>query len=227
VGVKLGSVYDAWYRARGWRRELQRLSLPRREVLRLLEPLPRGRLLEVGCCAGCLLEAMAGMGFEVVGADIAESAVARCREKGLVAEQVDVEEGINLGRFDIVVSNDVIEHLFDPWRFVAECNRSLVMGGVLILSTPNFGYWRDVPGYIWGKSPSEVQSREHIRYFSARSLRRVVGQQGFEIERLYGAGRFRWLPDWISRRWVGTLMVVARKAGPPTWQTLAKREGWS
>jgi 2-polyprenyl-3-methyl-5-hydroxy-6-metoxy-1,4-benzoquinol methylase len=224
--VKLDSVYDAWYKARGWRREVQELSLPRREVLRVLEPLPRGRLLEVGCCAGRLLEAMAGMGFEVVGADIAAGAVARCREKGLRAERVDVEEGINLGFYDVVVANDVLEHLFDPWHFVAECNRSLVRGGALILSTPNFGCWRDMPRYILGESPSEIQSREHVRYFSAGLLRNVISQQGFAVHRLHGTSRLGWVPDWISRRWAGTLMVVARKVGPPKYRTLAEWEGW-
>lgn len=217
---------DAWYRARGWRRDVQELSLPRREVLRVLENVPRCRLLEVGCCAGRLLAAMAGMGFEVVGADIATGAVARCREKGLRAEQVDVEKGINLGFYHVVVANDVLEHLFDSWYFVAECNHSLAMNGLLILSVPNFGYWRCWPRYLLGQSPSEFESRLHVRHFTWRLLRSVVSQQGFEIERLYGAGRFPWLPDWISRRWVGSLMVVARKVGPPKYRTLAEWEGW-
>jgi methionine biosynthesis protein MetW len=218
-------IYDTWYRSIG-SRKAGTLTRQQQEVLRLLPAADGQRVLEIGCSNGNLAAAMAERGLDVVGIDIAQDAVNDCRRRGLRAEWVDVEKGINLGQFGVVVATEVIEHLFDPWHFVREINRSLHLRGLAILSAPNFSYWRHLPRYLRGQSPWKLQSPLHLRFFTHEDLRALVERQGFEVLRLYGLCRWRWVPDGVTRRWARNLMAVLRKVDAPQFVNLAQRKGW-
>lgn len=217
-------IYEAKYRSLAAQQELAPWH---REVLSILEPLDRAqRVLEVGCGSGRLLLAMTEMGFDPLGVDVAAAAVTLCRAQGLRAERVDVEEGINVGQFDLVVCVEVLEHLFDPWHFVAQLNQCLAVGGLLILSTPNFGYWWWRWQYLRGKSPFDLQNPLHIRFFTAESLWNLAEWQGFVVRRLYGTSRWP-LPDALTRRWGKALVAVLEKAREVEFADLMEWRRWS
>ena len=105
-------------------------------------PLGGKSALDMGCGAGLLAEPLARMGARVTGVDAAIENVAVARHhaegQGLT---IDYRQGgieaLAGGRFDLVTSMEVIEHVTDPGAFIAGLAGVLAPGGLMILSTPN------------------------------------------------------------------------------------------
>jgi 2-polyprenyl-3-methyl-5-hydroxy-6-metoxy-1,4-benzoquinol methylase len=100
-----------------------------------------GRILDAGCGEGYGADLLQRAGAaRVVGLDYEPTAL---RHLAKVYPQVDLVQGnlVQTGfagdSFDLVVSLQTIEHLWEQPRFVAECARILAPGGTLVLSTPN------------------------------------------------------------------------------------------
>jgi 2-polyprenyl-6-hydroxyphenyl methylase / 3-demethylubiquinone-9 3-methyltransferase len=101
-------------------------------------------LLEVGCGGGILTEELAGMGFITYGIDPAEqsvfSAIKHAEEKELKIEYLKgTGENLPFQRhsFDAVICCDVLEHVRDLPKVIAEISRVLKSGGIFIYDTFN------------------------------------------------------------------------------------------
>jgi 2-polyprenyl-6-hydroxyphenyl methylase/3-demethylubiquinone-9 3-methyltransferase len=104
-------------------------------------PLAGKRAADVGCGAGLLAEPLARLGAEVTGVDAAPETIAAARMhaegQGLAIDyRVGGVEVLD-GRYDLVASLEVIEHVTDTRAFVGGLAEALADGGLLILSTPN------------------------------------------------------------------------------------------
>ena len=104
---------------------------------------PRGRLLDVGCGHGLLLDEARRRGYDTVGLELSREAARHARETlGLDVRELPLEaftEGTNgdsPGAFDAIVLADVIEHLDDPVAAIDQCAALLRPGGVLCVVTP-------------------------------------------------------------------------------------------
>jgi SAM-dependent methyltransferase len=173
-------------------------------VYRRLASWVRGRVLDAGCGEGYGAELLRSAGAEqVVALDYDPSAVRNVRERypGIHPLQGNlVEMGLASGAFDVVVSLQTIEHLWDQPRFVAECRRVLTPGGTLVLSTPNR---LTFPPGNW----------YHTRELSAPELAALVGGS-VEVRGLRHGPRLR---EWEA---VHGSCVDTQLAGPPeTWDT--------
>ena len=107
-----------------------------------VRPLAGKSALDVGCGAGLLCEPLARLGASVTGVDAAAENVAvaatHAEASGIAVEYRAGEMGeLGLGQFDLVTCLEVIEHVADKTRFIAELTRHLAPGGLMILSTPN------------------------------------------------------------------------------------------
>jgi 2-polyprenyl-6-hydroxyphenyl methylase/3-demethylubiquinone-9 3-methyltransferase len=107
-----------------------------------MKPLSGKTALDVGCGAGLLCEPLARLGAAVTGVDAAAENIAAAKahatQSGLAIDYCAGELAAQkLGKFDLVSSMEVIEHVTDPAAFVAELAAHLKPGGLLILSTPN------------------------------------------------------------------------------------------
>ena len=108
-------------------------------------PLEGKSALDVGCGAGLLAEPLARLGAEVTAIDAAPELIDVAREhaarQGLAIDyRAAAVEDLD-GRFDLVTSLEVIEHVADPQAFVEALARRLAPGGLMILSTPNRTQW--------------------------------------------------------------------------------------
>ena len=105
-----------------------------------LRPLAGKKAADVGCGAGLLAEPLARLGASVTGIDAAPENIAAARAHALgqgleIDYRVGGAEALG-GRFDLVTSLEVVEHVADPAGFVGALAASVAEGGLLILSTP-------------------------------------------------------------------------------------------
>jgi 2-polyprenyl-6-hydroxyphenyl methylase/3-demethylubiquinone-9 3-methyltransferase len=101
-------------------------------------------VLDVGCAGGFMAEALAHRGANVTGIDPAEQAIKAARAHaadGGLSIQYDVGVGEELPygteAFDAVVCVDVLEHVDDLTKVLAEVSRVLKPGGVFLFDTIN------------------------------------------------------------------------------------------
>lgn len=142
----------------------------------------RGRLLEIGCAYGFFLHE-AKRHFEVGGIEIAEEAASHCRGGGLnVVTGTASEENLRrFGKQDVIVMLDVIEHLPDPRETLALCMRQLNPGGIIVLTTGDFGS----PLARWlGSGWRLMTPPQHLWFFTADSMRKLASGIGGTLEAL-------------------------------------------
>jgi SAM-dependent methyltransferase len=148
------------------------------DALSRLIPPKDGELLEIGCGQGELLLEARKRGFRVTGIEVsAHAAEVANRRLGTQSVQIGTLDAIQLpaGRFGAVVAADVIEHVRDPRGFLMRIWELLVPGGVALLIAPSLDSWtRRLLGRHW------IEYKvEHLFYFSAFSIRRLLEQCGF------------------------------------------------
>jgi methionine biosynthesis protein MetW len=152
------------------------------------------KFLDIGCGEGTLCNAVRDRFAETHGIDIAEDAVARARTKGVIAVRANLNSDpipYPDGTFDTVATLDVIEHVFDPVRFVHEVRRVLRPGGVLVLSTPNIRKLQRIVTLIRGHFPGTSYDPVgfdggHLHYFTSRDVVELLSRQGFTIVSVAG-----------------------------------------
>jgi 2-polyprenyl-3-methyl-5-hydroxy-6-metoxy-1,4-benzoquinol methylase len=161
----------------------------RTEMLAFM-PAQYHRVLEIGCDEGDFAVLLQG---EVWGIepDPAAAMVAEGRlHHVLTGTFNEVAASLPANYFDVVVCNDVIEHMRDHDRFLRDVRRFLVPNGVLVGSVPNLRHYRALFELLvlrdWDYRDSGVLDRTHLRFFTARSLRRSLAHAGFRVERLQG-----------------------------------------
>jgi SAM-dependent methyltransferase len=104
----------------------------------IAEHVPAGRLLDVGCGHGLLLDEARRRGYEPVGLELSRAAAQHARDAlGLDVRETPLESFDADDEFDVVVLADVLEHLDDPVAAIERCVRLLRDGGVLCVVTPD------------------------------------------------------------------------------------------
>ena len=136
----------------------------------------RGRLLEVGAGVGGLVRVAMRRGWSVDATEVSPLALDALRATGATVFAGPVEKARYVGgHFDLVVSLEVLEHLPDPVVHLKELARVTRAGGLLLLTTPNFGgLSRRWLGLGW-----RVVDPEHLGYFTARTLARALTEAGY------------------------------------------------
>jgi len=120
------------------------------------------RVLDVGCGIGLYANALKGQGAEVVGIDTNKENIEQAQAifPDIVFNQAQGEHlPFKPASFDIVLLNEVLEHVEDDKKTAAECLRVLRPGGKIIIFAPNKGFPFETHGiylgdrYIFGNIP--------------------------------------------------------------------------
>lgn len=152
-------------------------------LARLEEWRPPGRLLDVGCGPGFLLEAARGRGWEVLGLDpsrFAAEHVARTFGLPVVCSTL-AEAALEAASFDAVTLIHSLEHLPDPVAALTEAARLLRPGGVVFVETPNSACDDHA---LFGREWPLLNPKEHICIFDPPTLARAMGLAGLRVLQL-------------------------------------------
>lgn len=154
----------------------------RRYLHRLLEldgTLKGGRLLDIGCAHGFLLAEARALGFEPVGLEVSPAReIARARVGCEVYGSFEEMRDLAPHSLRAVTMIDVVEHLPDPVRALADVSGRLLQGGGwLLVVTP------DVNSLTARVRPSSWPhfKREHVCYYGRGSLARLFDRLGFDV----------------------------------------------
>jgi 2-polyprenyl-3-methyl-5-hydroxy-6-metoxy-1,4-benzoquinol methylase len=176
---------------------------------------PGTSVLDVGCGNGFKAGELLARGCEVVGIDPSGSGIAIARENYPAGrfEQLtpdhELLEKLRCAPFDVVISTEVIEHVYTPRSFVAACFDALKPGGRYILSTPYHGYLKNLSIALLGAFDAHVNplfDGGHIKFWSKRTLSALLIESGFCNLQFRGAGRLPLL-------WKSMVMAGDRPSG--------------
>jgi 2-polyprenyl-3-methyl-5-hydroxy-6-metoxy-1,4-benzoquinol methylase len=168
---------------------------------RMLGP-PVGSVLDVGSGNGSIARALISEGYDVYGIDASRSGIeiANSSSPGrfFLHDLADSRLPDELAdrRFAAVISTEVICHLYAPRGLFDFTRGVLVEHGVLIVSAPYHGYLKNLALALSGKLDahfSVLWDGGFIKFFSRRTLERMLCEQGFVVTEFAGAGRVPYL----------------------------------
>ena len=167
-----------------------------------------GRVLDIGCGDGTFAARLAAQqGARVTGVDPSPAALERARaaHPGLDWLAPTVEGALPLAdaSFDVVVCVYVLEHVADTQSLMSEARRVLVRGGLLAIAVPYHGRTRNMMTALRGFERHFDPLEPVLRFYTARSLRALLLDFGFERVELHARGGVPLLRE--------TLVALARR----------------
>lgn len=166
--------YKNYFEERDWRTEEFQKVIQKINTLKS----PPGKFLDIGCAAGYLLDAAKDAGWKPYGVEISKQASDFAKNKlklnVFCGELKDAGFADNF--FDVVTMVDTIEHMTDPKSELREVSRILKKGGLLLVDTPNIS---SLGFKIFQKGWRFMVPEVHLWYFSPKTLRSMLEEQGF------------------------------------------------
>ena len=150
------------------------------------KPLAGKTVLDVGCGAGLLAEPLSRMGAAVTAVDAAseliEVAKAHAEGQGLTIDYRAVGVESVEGKFDLVTSMEVIEHVADPQEFIDSLAARLADGGLMILSTPNRTAWSKLLTITLAEGFGQIPKGTHDfdKFIDPDTMRGLLAHAGLE-----------------------------------------------
>ena len=163
----------------------------RAEIARLL-PQHYKRVLEIGCGEANFSRHL-NSNCEIWGVEpnpqAAKIAVTKL-SKVLVGRYDEIIGQLPKNYFDLIICNDVIEHMADHDWFFDSILQNMTPDAILVGSIPNVRHIRTLFELIvkkdWRYVDRLTLDRTHLRFFTEKSLRRTLNEHGFIIEELVG-----------------------------------------
>jgi len=196
-------------------------SHARTDIEPLLPP-TLGRILEIGCGRGATLawlkatrpcELLVGIELfaEAAGEARSHADHIECGDAEAILERVGAR-----GPYDLVLCLDVLEHLVDPWQFVARVEKLLAPGGSLVISVPNVRHYRvSLPLLLlgrWRYESAGVLDRTHLRFFTREGARQLLDSPALQAARCRASrpprGSGSWLANLMSAGLLSDLFAV-------------------
>ena len=194
---------------------------PRAELQRHV-PSGARRVLDLGCASGALGAALKAHGSYVVGVerDAAYASRARARLDEVIEADLETLDPVPLGRFDVLIAGDVLEHLADPWTVLRRFAEIVEPGGTVVVSLPNVRHWETVFAIaVQGRFPRRnegVFDRTHLRWFTLHDAWSLVDQAGLEVEAVERRIRYRRVG---GAKETAAAALIARLPGPRAFLT--------
>lgn len=155
-------------------------------------------ICDLGCGNGHISGRLAALGYQVIGVDASASGIQIARRAYPAVEFVHalIDRNLDVGQFDLVISSDVIEHLYRPSDLLEATSSQLKPGGQVLLGTPYHGYLKNLVLAMTGKLDahfSALHDGGHIKFFSVNTLSKLMRAHGFDDLSFTYYGRGPWL----------------------------------
>ncbi len=150
----------------------------------------KARLLDVGCAHGWFLEKAAAH-YEVLGLEPDDTVAQRTLQRNLPVRNGYFPQALKADeKFDVIIFNDVLEHIPDVKNVLKECAAHLQAEGVVVVNAP------DSHGLFYRLSKLFVKTGRngtfdrmwqvglpspHLYYFDSKSLRKIAAQSGYDV----------------------------------------------
>jgi 2-polyprenyl-3-methyl-5-hydroxy-6-metoxy-1,4-benzoquinol methylase len=169
---------------------------PRSEMLPFV-PISAQKILEIGCgCAEFSLQIKKRQPCEIWGVELDKESAKKAEkivDNLLCGDISQLLDTLPDAYYDCIVMNDVIEHLTDPESILMKLSSKLNSSGMFVLSVPNVRFWKNWMNFIlkkdWKYTESGILDRTHYRFFTKKSLKRMLQQLHFEIQILKGINK--------------------------------------
>lgn len=191
---------------------------PRPEVVEALPPGAR-RILDVGCGAGgfgATLRAQYGHSAQIEAIEAVPSQATRARSSGSYDAVRDgyYPDAVEAGSlYDLICFNDVLEHIYDPWRVLVDTKKLLNSGGSVVAAIPNVQYYPLIKQLImgdWTYTDTGILDRTHIRFFTRSTMIEMFERAGYHVDVIYGANS-RLAPKSVGKAYKRLLAQPVRK----------------
>ncbi len=163
-------------------------------------------ILDIGSGRGddlCAIQNKSPKKMTMHGIEYYPEYIALCEEKGITVHSTDIEKSrlpFEDGALDLVIANQIIEHVKDHFWMVSEISRVLKPGGVLILGIPNLGAWHDRAILLLGQQPSSIKVLgPHVRGFTRPGLQQFIECEGYFKLNEYKASGFYPFPERMAK----------------------------
>lgn len=177
-----------------------------------------GRVLEIGCGEGAFAYNYANA-LERWGVELSASDSEKARpffDRLLNGTYSQVAAELPDGYFDLVVCNDVIEHMEDHDAFLRSIRTKLRDGGRLVGSVPNVRYLRVLYEFLvkkdWRYKGNGTLDHSHLRFFTRKSLLRVLREHGLVVRKFHGINRAG-KPWWALHKSLPVALVLLLTLG--------------
>jgi 2-polyprenyl-6-hydroxyphenyl methylase/3-demethylubiquinone-9 3-methyltransferase len=154
------------------------------------------RIFDLGCGNGSIGAELAARYWQVTGVDPSSEGIARAKkchphlrlESGSAYDDLAAK----YGRFPVVVSLEVIEHVYAPRQYVRTLFDLVETNGIAIISTPYHGYFKNLSMALTGKMDAHFTAlwdHGHIKFWSFATLGELLREVGFVDIRFKRVGR--------------------------------------
>lgn len=163
-------------------------------------------ILDIGCGSGDdLLKIRDNIGCEssLYGIEYYDAYAQKCREKGIAIQSINVEHDLfpyDDSFFDVVIINQVAEHLKEIFYVFSEISRIVKTNGLIVVGVPNIAAWHDRLAILLGDQPTCLKTLgPHVRGFTVPSFKKFIESDGFfSLQRFKGSG-FYPFPEPMAR----------------------------
>lgn len=167
----------------------------RAEMLEFI-PSTSKTVLELGCGEGRFSSILSDMGKETWAIEPNKNSAEQASKtlhkvfEGTINEKLSE---IPDNYFDVIVMNDVIEHLTEPWDDIQNLKSKLKQDGIFVSSIPNVRYAKNLFHVLfkkdWKYSDDRILDITHYRFFTKKSIKRLWEENGYTVERISGINR--------------------------------------
>ena len=172
-------------------------------IIRML-PLDGSAILDVGCGNGSFANFLLKNGYNVYGTDASKKGIEIANKinpdrffvQDLSSDELPSE--LTQIKFKTIISTEVIEHLYDPRKYIEFCKNILLNsgGGDLIISTPYNGYLKNLAIALLNghdQHHTVLWDGGHIKFWSYQTIKALLNEFDIEITQFRGVGRLPYL----------------------------------
>lgn len=152
--------------------------------------------LDVGCGNGFLTKNISINFKNVKAIDSSRSAIkyAKKNYNGKINFiNTDIENFKTKKKFNVISLIEVIEHLYSPDNAIKNLKKLMSKNTILIISTPYHGYLKNLLITFFNKFDNHFDplwEHGHIKFWSIKSLNKLVERNGLTVKKIYFSGRF-------------------------------------